>query len=79
MRIIASLDSGVERLDVTFLTDVEGNWEYFEAFVRASEALQFKFGADGKSPLFDMEGAADVELKPGWRFVHGGDTVDKGK
>eukprot|EP00966_Prymnesium_polylepis_P208631 4833669-Prymnesium_polylepis.1 len=29
-------------------------------------------------PEFDEEGAADVVLADGWRFIHGGDSCDKG-
>lgn len=45
-------------------------WEYFLAFIERSEGLHLK----GVRP----DGAADIELKEGWRLVHGGDAVDKG-
>jgi len=59
---------------VCFLTDVEGNWEYFKSFVEMSEGLSFV----GGRPRFHEDGAADVKLRTGWSFVHGGDSCDKG-
>ena len=56
---------------VCFLTDVEGNFEYFLAFVELSEALTL-VSTDG------ADGAVDLELRDGWLFVFGGDAVDKG-
>ena len=57
-----------------FVTDVEGNFEYFERFLRLSHAFQTPDG-----PLvWDKDHAAIVTLNPGWAFVHGGDCVDKG-
>lgn len=59
---------------VIFMTDVEGNWEYFERFVRRSSALSFS----GGRPYFAADGTADLLLHDGWRFVFGGDSPDKG-
>jgi len=67
--------SSVEIPNVSFLTDIEGNWEYFERFVQQSAALSFP--GDGQ-PRFSFDGAADVVLEDGWCFIHGGDTCDKG-
>eukprot|EP00966_Prymnesium_polylepis_P094575 2189241-Prymnesium_polylepis.4 len=75
---VLSYDDGPVAPRVSFLTDIEGNWEYYENFVERSEALSFQTGKlDGK-PVLDDKGAADVTLADGWMFVHGGDTVDKG-
>eukprot|EP00966_Prymnesium_polylepis_P267254 6173728-Prymnesium_polylepis.1 len=71
---LLSHDDGSIAPRVTFVTDIEGNWEYFERFVQQCGALAF---AGGK-PVFNDEGAADVVLSDGWRFIHGGDTCDKG-
>jgi len=71
---LISHDDGSLAPKVTFVTDIEGNWEYFERFVQRCEALSFPSGA----PVLDDEGAADLVLADGWRFIHGGDTCDKG-
>ena len=60
-------------LKVSFLTDVEGNWEYFVSFIRRSEVLSFPNGEE-----LDASYAADIELADGWHFVFGGDVCDKG-
>jgi hypothetical protein len=57
--------------NVAFLTDVEGNMEYLLAYVAISDALELA------SERLD-DGAADLVLRDGWRFVFGGDAVDKG-
>jgi len=59
---------------VCFLTDVEGNWEYFTAFVERSEGLSFT----GGQPRYHDDGACELTLHEGWCFVHGGDSCDKG-
>eukprot|EP00966_Prymnesium_polylepis_P242010 5597000-Prymnesium_polylepis.1 len=71
---LISHDDGTLASNVTFVSDIEGNWEYFEHFVRISAALSFVTG----EPVFDDEGAANVSLADGWMFVSGGDTCDKG-
>jgi hypothetical protein len=48
-----------------FLTDVEGNWEYFNRFVLASKVLDW-------SPC-----GQHLVLRDGTEFVFGGDSVDK--
>lgn len=59
-----------EPMNLVFLTDVEGNFEYMRRFVAISDAL------DELSMLKD--GSLDIQLKEGWRFIFGGDAVDKG-
>lgn len=49
-----------------FLTDVEGNWEHFNRYVRISEVLDW-------SPC-----GQHIVLRDGTEFVFGGDSVDKG-
>lgn len=59
-------DSGPTRC-CAFLTDVEGNYEYFERYVEISKVLQWESG-DKKS----------LKLKDNVTFVFGGDSQDKG-
>lgn len=49
---------------ISFLTDVEGDWDYLCRFVAISEALS-------------LDGDGSLVLADGWRFVFGGDVVDK--
>lgn len=49
---------------IEFITDVEGNWEYWCSQFEASKALE---GTPNKP-----------KLKDGWMFCHGGDVVDRG-
>lgn len=56
--------------NVAFMTDVEGNWEYFIKCIEMSPALELL--------SIHEDGSADVKLQPGWHFVFGGDSVDKG-
>lgn len=55
---------------ITYVTDVEGNWEYFLSFVRLSEGIRLV--------QILSDGSADLELEAGWGFVFGGDVCDKG-
>ena len=55
---------------VEFITDVEGNLEYFEQLVSQSEVLRWTAGG--------TDGAAQLELAPDGYLIHGGDAVDKG-
>lgn len=57
-------------VNVCFLTDVEGNFEYLKAFVELSEALSVV--------TEEEDGSLELELLEGWHFVFGGDSVDKG-
>ena len=60
--------------NVAAVSDVEGNWEYFERFVQLSEAVSFA----GGEPTWDRDGVVKLELADGWHLVHGGDCADKG-
>jgi hypothetical protein len=55
---------------VSFITDIEGNWEYLLHFVEISEAL--------RNLGINEDGSLELELLDGWTFVHGGDCPDKG-
>jgi hypothetical protein len=68
---MAAAEASPDGPKVSFLTDVEGNWEFLERFVELSDAL------DMKAPP-DMSGAADIALRDGWHLVIGGDLCDKG-
>lgn len=57
--------------NVAYVTDIEGNMEYLLAYVAISDA--FELASDRLE-----DGAADLVLRDGWRFVFGGDAVDKG-
>lgn len=52
---------------VSYLCDVEGNWEYFCRFVDMSEALSFADGSDGLAAT----GPKDLVLKEDFHFVFG--------
>jgi hypothetical protein len=55
-----------QRFDtVGHLTDVEGNWDYFQQYVKTSSVL-----------TVDKNG--DVQLNENCSFVFGGDLCDKG-
>ena len=56
--------------NVSYLSDVEGNWEYFVSFVALTEAMTMNGNLE--------DGTADITMHDGWHFVFGGDSVDKG-
>jgi len=62
--------------NVTYVSDVEGQWDYFCNFVSHSKGLSFVVEAEPE----DRKTARDLELRldEGWHFVHGGDACDKG-
>ncbi len=62
MEAMESAAATTER--ISFLTDVEGDWDYLNRFVSLSDALSF-------------DDAGALILADGWRFVFGGDLVDK--
>ena len=53
---------------IGYVTDVEGNLDYFRRYVRASGVLRFDDDAETVLRFAD----------DGCRFVFGGDAVDKG-
>ncbi len=50
--------------DVAYLTDIEGNWEYFLAAVDATRALS--------RSAERADGTVELELADGWHCVFGG-------
>ena len=70
MRLRTSTFDSRSEMHVSYMTDVEGNWEYFIRSVEASPALSL----EGTS----ADGVPDLALEPGWHFVFGGDSCDKG-
>jgi len=69
-----SCDTSVQ--NVTYVSDVEGAWDYFCNFVSHSKGLNFASEAEPN----DRREAEDFELflDEGWHFVYGGDACDKG-
>lgn len=59
-------------LKVAYLTDVEGNWEYFLACVEQSDGLRLVGMEEGGA-------VARIDLLEGWRLIFGGDVCDKGR
>ena len=64
---------GTEPLTFSFVTDVEGNVQYFRRFVAISEALLFVPNDDASGGLTPR-----LELNDGFGVVFGGDLFDKG-
>ena len=64
---------------VSYITDVEGNIEYFRSFVKRSRVLQFN-SADRKQDDSSNSGvSASLSFcGPNMYFVFGGDLFDKG-
>lgn len=60
---------------ITYVTDVEGHWEYFCSFVQASEGVYF---VDKRIDPFGATSTLELGLQDGWHFVFGGDCCDKG-
>lgn len=68
MHLIPTFDSqDCAKNFCSFLTDVEGNYEYFERYVNISKVLEWE-DADKKR----------LKLKAHGNFVFGGDSQDKG-
>ena len=55
---------------VAYVTDIEGNWEYFLSWIERSEGLTLN--------AILRDGSAELSLSDGWRLVFGGDVCDKG-
>ena len=58
--------SAAESFKLGYVTDLEGNLEYFKRYVSHSSVLSYE------------NGTCKLVLKEGCYFVHGGDVVDKG-
>ena len=59
-------------MTVEFLTDVEGNWEYFVHFISLSSVLYWSGYDQG------VWGPGELHLRDSGYLVFGGDAVDKG-
>ena len=59
--------SAAENFKLGYVTDIEGNIEYFKRYVSHSSVLSY-----------ENETCEKLLLKDGCYFVHGGDVVDKG-
>ena len=53
-------------MEIGYVTDIEGNLEYFHRYVSLSEVVRF-----------DGQGALELTHEQAY-FVHGGDLIDKG-
>ena len=58
---------------IEYMTDLEGNWEYFKRLVNESKIIKFK---DKDQPLTGLNWE-EKYTKNGY-FVHGGDVCDQG-
>lgn len=65
---------------ITYVSDVEGHFDYFCRFVELSSALSFVTGSGvaDAAGVAHMREAPELELADGWHFVYGGDSCDKG-
>ena len=63
--------SGAPPSVVSYVTDVEGNLDYFSRYVARSAALAWAAGARVAEP-------DALELREGAEFVYGGDVFDRG-
>lgn len=57
--------------NVAYVTDIEGNFEYLTKYIELSAGLTLQ-------AVDATDGSLVVELHEGWRFIFGGDSVDKG-
>lgn len=74
MPSLISYDPSVR--NVTYVSDVEGQWEYFCNFVEHSKGLNF--AVQTEAHLRRDPDLLELELEEGWHFVYGGDACDKG-
>lgn len=61
-----------DEMTIEFITDVEGNWEYFLQYVSMSSILHFEGAEQG------AWGPGTLQLRENCILVFGGDAVDKG-
>lgn len=59
---------------VSYVTDIEGNWNYFCNFVELSDVVNWSVAGDHRQ----AKEAPELILQDGWHFVFGGDSCDKG-
>ena len=72
--------SGEESFRLGYVTDVEGNLEYFKEYVARSNVLDFEDDHGDKKLEDDTVDphAINLTIRDGCYFVFGGDAVDKG-
>jgi len=80
-RTIRSLASSLVSLDrsaqnVTYIGDVEGDWNHFCNFVDHSQGLTFVLEEEHDNRRLPEH--FELQLEDGWHFVFGGDAWDKG-
>jgi hypothetical protein len=59
---------------VSYVTDIEGNWNYWDRFVRVSDVLKLTEKVDPTTKAIDRE----INLKENCHLVFGGDVCDRG-
>lgn len=69
-----------EGFRIGYLSDVEGHWDYFLDYVERSNVLSWEEAERPPSVMIESEQIKfrRLALRPGARFVYGGDAVDKG-
>lgn len=72
------LSIDTEAKQVTYLSDVEGQWDYCHSFIMHSKGLRFMVNPDDEELDRLTSEELEVELDDGWHFVCGGDACDKG-
>lgn len=71
-----STEGGDRWLKVGFVTDIEGNLDFWRRYVEQSEVLYLDREAPIEDGLWGRE--PPLRLREGCVFVHGGDSFDKG-
>jgi len=81
---VNSDSSTSELFRIGYLSDIEGNWEYFLECVERSNVLEWEETNSPSSILQNNNNNNEVvtfqrlALSPNTKFIYGGDTVDKG-
>mmetsp|Transcript_60445 Transcript_60445/g.128121 ORF Transcript_60445/g.128121 Transcript_60445/m.128121 type:complete len:789 (-) Transcript_60445:41-2407(-) len=65
-----------DKLKITYVSDVEGHWQYFCNFITYAKGLRFEKPGDHKGDRQPSD--SKLVLEDGWIFVYGGDCTDKG-
>mmetsp|Transcript_22897 Transcript_22897/g.52454 ORF Transcript_22897/g.52454 Transcript_22897/m.52454 type:complete len:593 (+) Transcript_22897:101-1879(+) len=79
--VTSEQDGGVTSLEgvtVEYLTDVEGNWEYFLRYVALSTILYWDECSQHERPSSSAPVLGRLSLRTGGILVFGGDATDKG-
>jgi len=72
------LSYDTEAKQVTYLSDVEGQWDYCHSFIMNSKGLHFVINPDDKELERRTSKELELALDDDWHFVCGGDACDKG-